>query len=141
MSAIGVVGLALNLRAYDFVSQEIRAGEDLEFEALGCTIRETRRSTTSNMQHGFWQCNGVDPHVDPNELVFLQSWAVRVREAQSLILKTKPLNLEVPAEAQETTRPRTSVTVIMIEEDLFNHIFGLLEYGALFPIYFIAEKG
>lgn len=32
MSAIGVVGLALNLRAYDFVSQEIRAAEDPEFE-------------------------------------------------------------------------------------------------------------
>jgi photosystem II P680 reaction center D2 protein len=29
MSALGVVGLALNLRAYDFVSQEIRAAEDL----------------------------------------------------------------------------------------------------------------
>jgi photosystem II P680 reaction center D2 protein len=34
MSAIGVVGLALNLRAYDFVSQEIRAAEDPEFETL-----------------------------------------------------------------------------------------------------------
>ena len=32
MSALGVVGLALNLHAYDFVSQEIRAAEDLEFE-------------------------------------------------------------------------------------------------------------
>ena len=31
MSAIGVVGLALNLRAYDFVSQEIRAAEDPAF--------------------------------------------------------------------------------------------------------------
>ncbi|CAN6455231.1 unnamed protein product [Victoria cruziana] len=31
MSALGVVGLALNLRAYDFVSQEIRAA-DLKFE-------------------------------------------------------------------------------------------------------------
>ncbi|KAF4381798.1 hypothetical protein F8388_008974 [Cannabis sativa] len=31
MSALGVVGLALNLRAYDFVSQEIRAAEDPEF--------------------------------------------------------------------------------------------------------------
>jgi photosystem II P680 reaction center D2 protein len=30
MSSIGVVGLALNLRAYDFVSQEIRAAEDPE---------------------------------------------------------------------------------------------------------------
>ncbi|KAE9587525.1 Photosystem II D2 protein [Lupinus albus] len=28
MSALGVVGLALNLHAYDFVSQEIRAAED-----------------------------------------------------------------------------------------------------------------
>jgi photosystem II P680 reaction center D2 protein len=27
-SAIGIVGLALNLRAYDFVSQELRAAED-----------------------------------------------------------------------------------------------------------------
>lgn len=27
-SSIGVVGLALNLRAYDFVSQELRAAED-----------------------------------------------------------------------------------------------------------------
>jgi photosystem II P680 reaction center D2 protein len=34
MSAIGVVGLALNLRSYDFVSQEIRAAEDPESETL-----------------------------------------------------------------------------------------------------------
>ena len=34
MSALGVVGLALNLRAYDFVSQEIRATEDPEFETF-----------------------------------------------------------------------------------------------------------
>ena len=33
-SAIGVVGLALNLRAYDFVSQEVRAAEDPEFETF-----------------------------------------------------------------------------------------------------------
>jgi hypothetical protein len=33
MSALGVVGLALNLRAYDFVSQEI-AAEDPEFETF-----------------------------------------------------------------------------------------------------------
>ena len=31
---IGIVGLALNLRAYDFVSQEIRAAEDPEFETF-----------------------------------------------------------------------------------------------------------
>lgn len=34
MSALGVVGLALNLRAYDFVSQEIHAAEDPEFETF-----------------------------------------------------------------------------------------------------------
>ena len=33
-AAIGIVGLALNLRAYDFVSQEIRAAEDPEFETF-----------------------------------------------------------------------------------------------------------
>ena len=34
VSVIGVVGLALNLRAYDFVSQKIRVAEDPEFETL-----------------------------------------------------------------------------------------------------------
>ena len=34
MSAVGIVGLALNLRAYDFVSQETRAAEDPEFETF-----------------------------------------------------------------------------------------------------------
>jgi photosystem II P680 reaction center D2 protein len=34
MSVIGVVGLALNLHAYDFVSQEIRAAEDPESETF-----------------------------------------------------------------------------------------------------------
>ncbi|CAN6454791.1 unnamed protein product [Victoria cruziana] len=34
MSALGVVSLALNLHAYDFISQEIRAVEDREFETF-----------------------------------------------------------------------------------------------------------
>ncbi|PHK20435.1 photosystem II D2 protein (photosystem q(a) protein) [Nostoc linckia] len=34
MAAVGIVGLALNLRAYDFVSQELRAAEDPEFETF-----------------------------------------------------------------------------------------------------------
>ena len=34
MSSLRVVGLALNLCAYVFVSQEIRATEDLEFETF-----------------------------------------------------------------------------------------------------------
>jgi photosystem II P680 reaction center D2 protein len=33
-SAVGLVGLALNLRSYDFVSQELRAAEDPEFETF-----------------------------------------------------------------------------------------------------------
>ena len=33
-SALGMVGLALNLRSYDFVSQEIRAAEDPEFKTF-----------------------------------------------------------------------------------------------------------
>jgi len=37
-SAVGVVGLALNLRAYDFVSQELRAAEDPEFETFYTNI-------------------------------------------------------------------------------------------------------
>jgi len=34
VSSIGIIGLALNLRAYDFVSQEIRAASDPEFETM-----------------------------------------------------------------------------------------------------------
>lgn len=34
MSAVGMVGLAFNLRAYDFVSQELRAAEDPGFETF-----------------------------------------------------------------------------------------------------------
>jgi photosystem II P680 reaction center D2 protein len=34
MSSVGIVGLALNLRAYDFTSQELRAAEDPEFETF-----------------------------------------------------------------------------------------------------------
>jgi len=34
MASIGIVGLALNLRAYDFVSQEIRAAEDASYETF-----------------------------------------------------------------------------------------------------------
>lgn len=34
MSALGVVGLALNLCTYDFIYEEIRATEDSEFETF-----------------------------------------------------------------------------------------------------------
>jgi photosystem II P680 reaction center D2 protein len=33
-SSIGIVGLAFNLRAYDFISQELKAAEDPEFETF-----------------------------------------------------------------------------------------------------------
>ena len=32
VSLLGIVGLVFNLRAYDFVSQELKAAEDLGFE-------------------------------------------------------------------------------------------------------------
>jgi photosystem II P680 reaction center D2 protein len=34
ISALGIVGLAFNLRAYDFISQELRAADDPEFETF-----------------------------------------------------------------------------------------------------------
>ena len=37
-SLLGIVGLAFNLRAYDFVSQELKAREDLEFENFYSSI-------------------------------------------------------------------------------------------------------
>jgi photosystem II P680 reaction center D2 protein len=33
-SAIGIVGLALHLRSYDFVSPELRAADDPEFDTV-----------------------------------------------------------------------------------------------------------
>ena len=33
-SSIGIIGLAFNLRAYDFLSQELKGGEDPEFETF-----------------------------------------------------------------------------------------------------------
>ena len=34
VSLLGILGLAFNHRAYDFVSQELKAAEDLEFETF-----------------------------------------------------------------------------------------------------------
>jgi photosystem II P680 reaction center D2 protein len=34
MSSIGIIGLAFNLRSYEFISQEIKASEDPEFETF-----------------------------------------------------------------------------------------------------------
>ena len=33
-TSIGIIGLAFNLRAYDFISQELKAAEDPEFETF-----------------------------------------------------------------------------------------------------------
>ena len=37
-SSLGIVGLAFNLRAYDFISQELKAAEDPEFETFTLKI-------------------------------------------------------------------------------------------------------
>ncbi|MCO5559911.1 hypothetical protein L7F22_013515 [Adiantum nelumboides] len=63
MSAIGVVGLALNLRAYDFVSQEIRAAKDPEFETF------YRKNILLNEGIGAWMAAQDQPH---KNLVFLE---------------------------------------------------------------------
>ena len=34
VSSLGIVGLVFNLRAYDFVSQELKATEDFEFDTF-----------------------------------------------------------------------------------------------------------
>ena len=39
-SSIGIIGLAFNLRAYDFISQELKAGEDPEFETFNILLNE-----------------------------------------------------------------------------------------------------
>ena len=51
-SSIGIIGLALNLRAYDFVSQEIRAAEDPEFETFYTKNILIERGTD---EHGWHQ--------------------------------------------------------------------------------------
>ncbi|CAF2379904.1 unnamed protein product [Brassica napus] len=56
MSALGVVGLALNLRAYDFVSQEIRAAEDPEFETFYTKKYSFKRSLAALSVCGFIAC-------------------------------------------------------------------------------------
>jgi hypothetical protein len=53
MSAIRIVGLALNLRAYDFISQEIRVAEDPEFETF-YTKNRFYVLIISNQKHTLW---------------------------------------------------------------------------------------
>jgi len=62
MSAIGVVGLALNLRAYDFVSQEIRAAEDPEFE----TFYTKNILLWKNCTFDFTDKNGLCTYIAPD---------------------------------------------------------------------------
>ena len=38
VSSLGILGLAFNLGAYDFVSQELKAAEDPEFEIFTLRI-------------------------------------------------------------------------------------------------------
>ncbi|CAN6455159.1 unnamed protein product [Victoria cruziana] len=63
MSALGVLGLALNLRAYDFVSQEIHVVEDPEFE--------TFYIKNSHLNEGIraWMAAHDQPH---ENLIFLE---------------------------------------------------------------------
>ncbi|KAA3441752.1 photosystem II protein D2 [Gossypium australe] len=81
MSAIGVVGLALNLRAYDFVSQEIRAAEDPEFETF------YTKNILLNEGIRAWMAAQDQPHenlIFPEE-VLPQGWIVSVDDLEDII--------------------------------------------------------
>jgi photosystem II P680 reaction center D2 protein len=68
MSAKGVVGLALNLCAYDFVSQEIRAAEHPEFETF-----YTKNILLNEGIHA-WMAAQDQPH---ENLIFLEEFLPR----------------------------------------------------------------
>jgi photosystem II P680 reaction center D2 protein len=63
MSAIVLVGLSLNLRAYDFASQEIRAAEDPESETF------YTKNILLNEGIGAWMEAQEQPH---KNLIFLE---------------------------------------------------------------------
>ncbi|KAG6382268.1 hypothetical protein SASPL_158076 [Salvia splendens] len=80
MSALGVVGLALNLRAYDFVSQEIRAAEDPEFETF------YTKNILLNEGIRAWMAAQDQPHenlIFPEEV--LPRWIVSVDDLEDII--------------------------------------------------------
>ena len=57
VSSLGILGLAFNLRAYDFVSQELKATEDLGFENF------YTKNILLNEEIRLW----VSVHDQPNE--------------------------------------------------------------------------
>ena len=61
LASIGIIGLALNLRAYDFVSQEIRAAEDPEFETFYTKTHSSQRSTTRYLRAWMAPCRSPPP--------------------------------------------------------------------------------
>ena len=66
-SSIGIIGLALNLRAYDFVSQEIRAAEDPEFETSFTQEHLLNEGLTSMVRHLL--INHMSSFVFPEEVL------------------------------------------------------------------------
>jgi photosystem II P680 reaction center D2 protein len=66
VSSIGIIGLGLNLRAYEFVSQEIRAAEDPEYETF------TTKNVLLNDGIRAWMATVDQPHerfVFPDEVL------------------------------------------------------------------------
>jgi photosystem II P680 reaction center D2 protein len=55
-SSVGIVGLAFNLRAYDFISQELKAAEDPEFETF------YTKNILLNEGLRLWMCVQDQPH-------------------------------------------------------------------------------
>ncbi|KAK6767697.1 hypothetical protein RDI58_031573 [Solanum bulbocastanum] len=81
MSALGVVGLALNLRAYDFVSQEIRAAEDPEFETFytkNILLNEALAGRDQETTGFAWWAGNA-------RLINLSGWIVSVDDLEDII--------------------------------------------------------
>eukprot|EP01035_Chromulina_nebulosa_P024303 gene24303-31616_t len=75
-SAVGIVGLALNLRAYDFISQELRAAEDPEFETF------YTKNLLLNEGIRLWMASQDQPHenyIFPEESTGFAWWAGNAR--------------------------------------------------------------
>ncbi|KAF3622455.1 Photosystem II D2 protein [Capsicum annuum] len=82
MSALGVVGLALNLCAYDFVSQEIRAAEDPDFVTL------YTKNILLNEGIRAWMVAQDQPHenlIFPEEVLPREGWIVSVDDLEDII--------------------------------------------------------
>ena len=78
-SLLGILGLAFNLRVYDFVSQELKASEDLEFETF------YTKNILLNERILLW----VSVHDQPHEIFnFRKRFYRKVTHSKIIVSKT-----------------------------------------------------